>query len=100
MRRCFSAARLASVANPASPRDLARLAPKVGLDIVEERRQPAVVSSRGHEPVCHDHLMAGINRDLAVVALHEAIAGRQDPASGSVKFFCARSGGSAAERYV
>jgi len=26
------------------------------LDIVEEPRQPAVVSSRGHEPVRHDHL--------------------------------------------
>ena len=71
---------LAKLISVCKARDLARLAPQVGLDIVEEPRQPAVVSSRGHEPVRHDHLMAGTDRDLAVVALHEAIAGGQDPA--------------------
>ena len=39
----------------------------------------------------HDNLIdSHIDCDLAVVAFYEAIAGRQDAAVRSVKFFCAR----------
>ena len=57
---------------------------------IQDHREK-VASSRGHEPARHDNLIdSHIDCDLAVVAFYEAIAGRQDAAVRSVKFFCAR----------
>jgi hypothetical protein len=57
---------------------------------IQDHREK-VASSRGHEPARHDNLIDSyIDCDLAVVAFYEAIAGRQDAAVRSVKFFCAR----------
>ena len=52
---------LTSVATPASPETSRGLAPKVGLDIVEERRQPALSAA-----VITSRCATGIGRDLAV----------------------------------
>ena len=60
--------------------DLARLAPEMGVDAVHERHQGAVVGGVGDEPVSHNHLVRGVDRDLSVVALNEPIVGGQDAA--------------------
>src|SRR5215217_5815291 len=52
----------------------------MGVHAVEERDEGTIVSGIGHEPVGHDHLMGGIDRNLPVIALYEPVAGRQDPA--------------------
>jgi hypothetical protein len=41
-----------------------------------------MISRVGHEPMRHDHLVGCIHRNLPVVALHEPVRGRQDPAVG------------------
>ena len=69
--------------------DLTR-GPHRRLTQIQDHREK-VASSRGHEPARHDNLIdSHIDCDLAVVAFYEAIAGRQDAAVRSVKFFCAR----------
>jgi len=50
------------------------------VDAVHERDEGAVVGRGGHEAMGHNHLMGGIDRDLTVVALHEAVPRRQDAA--------------------
>lgn len=49
-------------------------------DPVHKWHERAVIGRVGHELVRDDHLMRGIDRDLAVVALHEAITRGLDPA--------------------
>ncbi len=49
-------------------------------DVVDERHGGAGVGGVRHEAVSDDHLMRAIDGDLPVVALHEPVAGRQDPA--------------------
>lgn len=63
-------------------RDFPWLAPKMRADPVHKRHERAVVSRVGHKPVRDDHLMRRVDRDLAVVALYEAVASGQDPAVG------------------
>src|SRR6476646_6483148 len=48
--------------------------------IIDEGDEGAVVGRVGYEAVRHDHLVRGVDRDLTVVALHEAVARRQDAA--------------------
>lgn len=64
------------------PGDLARATTKTVTGAIDERHEPAMVSGRGHQPVSDDHLMIGIHRDLAVIVLDEAVAGRQDATVG------------------
>lgn len=59
-----------------------RPAPEMDVRIIDEWHKGAIVGGVGHEPVRDDDLMRGIHRDLAVVALHEAVARGQDAAVG------------------
>src|SRR5919112_989409 len=52
----------------------------MGVDAVHQRHEGTVVGRDSHEAMRHDHLMTGIDRDLAVVALDEPVPGRQDAA--------------------
>ena len=63
-------------------RDLPRLVSEMGPHVVDERYQGALVGGAGHEPMRHDDLVRGIDRDLAVGALHEPVARGQDAAVG------------------
>jgi len=61
-------------------RDLARFAPEMSADVIDEWHEGAGVGGVCHEAVRHDDLMRGIDGDLPIVALYEPVAGRQDPA--------------------
>jgi hypothetical protein len=74
-------------------RDLARFAPEHGARGVDQRDQAGLVAAVGGEALGDDDLVAGIDRELAVVALDEAVAGLDDALSGSVNLRCARAGG-------
>ena len=70
------------MAKPASPETSPRLAAKMSLQAVEEWHEGTIVGRGGHKPMSQDHLMSGIYRNLSIVALHEPISCRQDPAVG------------------
>jgi len=65
----------------------------MGTHVVDKRHKGAVVGGVGHEPMRHDDLVRGINRDLAVVALHEPVARGQDAAVWIREVPLSRSGG-------
>src|SRR5215212_11735373 len=50
----------------------------MSVQAVEERHEGAMIGGVGHEPMRDNDLMGGINGNLPVVALDEAVAGRQD----------------------
>src|SRR6185437_15503982 len=62
--------------------DLPRLAPEIGLGLVDQRQQGRVVGGIGDQTLGEDDLVGVIDRDLAVVAGNEAVAGGQDAAVG------------------
>lgn len=68
------------IGNACIAQDLARLAPKISADDVDERHEGVSLGGVRHETVRYDHLMRGIDGDPPIVALYEPIAGWQDPA--------------------
>ena len=82
MPRVARASRLSSRQKPASAESSRGLAPERGGGGREQRHEAGLVGAVGGQALGGDDLMRGVDRDLAVVALDEAVPGLHDPAVG------------------